>query len=357
MRCRARYLQEYRHENIPFTIAGLYRYADNAVLRSLLQEAGDAQRYSTNSCRCNSALSGDTAQYGKALHNGMLLAQDEINATAQSSSEARLSLHFEDSQGNASIGVNAFHKLVDFNKTPLVLGAMFSKVTMAIAPIAEEQHIVLLSPTSSDVALTNAGDYIFRIYPSDTYDGAYLAQYLARQPGIRRVAVLYLTTSSTTAIAQVFRDSFTKAGGTVVMMDGHAEQTKDFRTVLEKVNHAHPDIVLLCSYLNEMALILRQGAELGYKLRYAAISTIYDKKIFALAGDAAEGVVFSTAKYDANSDDPPIKSFVSAFRERFGQEPTFGQPTATTQCASRQPRFAGVRRNGRRDKNRPVQYR
>ena len=36
------------------------------------------------------------------------------------------------------------------------------------------EHIVILSPTASAIELTDAGDYIFRIYPSDIYDGAFL---------------------------------------------------------------------------------------------------------------------------------------------------------------------------------------
>lgn len=255
------------------------------------------------------------------MRQGMELALTEVNEQAAARGARRLALHVEDSQGQPVTGVNAFRKLVDFNRTPIVLGAMFSQVTMAIAPIAESRHVVLLSPTSSDVALTTAGDYIFRIYPSDTYDGEFLARYVAEQKDVQRIAVLYLTTSSTTAIATVFSDLVKDEGREIVLLEGHDEGTQDFRTLLQKVQRAEPDAVMLFSYLNEMALILRQAQEMGYRFRFLAISTIFDSKIFELAGDAADGVVFSTAVYDPASDEPLIREFVARFEEAYGAEP------------------------------------
>lgn len=266
-------------------------------------------------------LSGEVSQYGKALQNGMLLALKEINSASQQSGEKQLDLKFEDSKGSATAGINAFRKLIDYHKTPIVLGAMFSKVTMAIAPLAEKEKVVLLSPTSSDVNLTKAGDYIFRIYPSDSYDGEYLAQYFVSRLSVKRAAVMYLTTSSTTAITEVFKDRITKAGGEVVLVEGHDQKTRDFRSVLKKLNEHKPDAVLLSSYLDAMALILRQSKELGYKFNFVAISTIYDEKIFELASNAAEGVVFSTAIFDSASKDPLIRKFVQTFNNQYKELP------------------------------------
>lgn len=266
-------------------------------------------------------LSGDNAQFGTALKQGMELALREVNDHAAAEGLRPPQLHFEDSMGDPATAVSAFRKLVDFDHTPIVLGAMFSKETMAIAPIAESRHIVLLSPTSSDVALTKAGDYIFRIYPSDSYDGEFLANYIAQQPDLHRLGVLYLTTSSTTAVATIFKELVEKQGRQVVLIEAHDEGTRDFRSVLEKVRAAKPDAVMLFSYLNEMALILRQAKELGYHFRFIAISTIYDQKLFELAGDAANGVVFSTAIYEPTSTDPRIRDFVQRFRKIHGAAP------------------------------------
>ena len=95
---------------------------------------------------------------------------------------------------------------------------------------------VLVRGESGFTILTNAGDYIFRIYPSDSYDGVFLAEYSYKKLGASTSAILYLQVMSTKQIADIFKKRFEELGGKVLLMEGHNESGTDFRASLIKLN-------------------------------------------------------------------------------------------------------------------------
>ncbi len=264
-------------------------------------------------------LSGETATYEVALKRGMDLAIDEINARGGIEGR-KLAFLFEDSQGEPSKGVNAFNKLARANKVPMVIGDMFSATTLAIAPIAEKQKIVLLSPTASAIDLTNAGDYIFRIYPSDSYDGAYLAAFAWDKLKARTSSNIFLQVTSIAAVSQVFEQKFESLGGGVLRKESYKEGDTDFRSQLMKASKGNPDLIFIPGYLREMALLLKQAKELGIKKPFLSISTFYDPKILELAGEAAEGLLFSSPTFDPEEETPEVERFVTLFKSKYDNQ-------------------------------------
>jgi len=265
-------------------------------------------------------LTGDNAVYGVALKKGMDLAIEEINREGGVKGR-RLVVIFEDDQVDPQKGISAFNKLTKVDKVPMVIGPMFSAVALAIAPIAERARIVLLSPTASSVDLTNAGDYVFRIYPSDAYDGVFLADIAVDKLKARTVSVLYIQVASVSAIVRVFDERFRERGGKVVDEQSYVEGTTDFRAQLAKIKQQNPDVIFMPGYLREMGIQLRQAKELGIKKPILTISTFYDSRIFDLAKEAAEGVIFSAPFFDPESVEPHVKQFVDSFRKKYGEKP------------------------------------
>lgn len=265
-------------------------------------------------------LSGDSASYGQPLREGMELALAEVNAEATTSSKA-LEIVYEDDANLAKNGVMAFKKLVSVDKVPLVIGPMFSAVALAIAPEAQREKVVLLSPSASAVELSAAGDYFFRIYPSDTYDGEFLGKYATNNLRLKSVYIAALNAASTRSVSDVFAKTIREAGGTVLGSDYYAEGTSDFRGIIANIQRLSPQAVFLPGSLREMALFLRQAMELGVKTQFISISTFYDPKIHELAGSAANGVIFSCPAYDATSTSPSVQSFVTAYRRKHDGDP------------------------------------
>lgn len=105
-------------------------------------------------------LSGEAATYGKSARQGIEIGLDLARKLDPKS--PKIVVAYEDTQADPKLGVAAFRKLVNIEKVKVVIGEIASSVTLAVAPVAEAEKVVLISPASSAPKITEAGDYIFR---------------------------------------------------------------------------------------------------------------------------------------------------------------------------------------------------
>lgn len=260
-------------------------------------------------------LTGDAAIYGLDLKKGMDLALEEINSRG-GIKDKNIKIIYEDSQANPKVAVSAINKLINIDKVLMIIGDMFSSTTLAIAPIAQKSKIVLLSPTASAEAVPNTGDYIFSIYPSDAYDGKFLAEFSSKKLKKKNVAIIYVQADAMIVCKEAYKTTLANLGGKVIAEEDYAPKTDDFRSILSKIKPLNPDLIFLSGYLNELTKILRQAREIGITSQFITISTAYDVKLFELAGDSAEGIIISAPFYE-----PELKlSEVVRFREKFNKK-------------------------------------
>ena len=102
-------------------------------------------------------LSGEAAPYGQSAKNALEMGLKEARADG-SLKDREVSLVFEDDRLDPKTGVSAFRKLVETDKVTSVIGPMMSSVALAIAPVANDKKVILLSPSASSPSLTEAGD-------------------------------------------------------------------------------------------------------------------------------------------------------------------------------------------------------
>lgn len=262
-------------------------------------------------------LTGDLSSYAIQLKKGMDLAVEQNNQN----SSRKIRIVFEDDQGDAKKAVSAYRKLVDVNNVQLIIGGMFSSSTLAIAPNAEKDRRVLLSPTASAIDISSAGDYIFRIYPSDEYDGFFLANFAYDSLDAKNIAVLYEQVASVTAISDKFHDICTSKGGNIVYESGYPSDMSDFTSILLKTKQVNPDIVFIPGNIIPVSTILNQARNMGVNTRFLTISTAFDPKIIELSKSSAEGLLFSAPMFDPKGTSPEMKSFNKQYQMKFGVEP------------------------------------
>jgi branched-chain amino acid transport system substrate-binding protein len=266
-------------------------------------------------------LTGDAAAWGAKGRKGVELATDELNAS--NSCGRRIATVFEDSAAQPTTGVSAFQKFASIDKVPAVIGDLVSSVTLAVAPIAERNKIVLLSPTASAPAITAAGEYVYRIWPSDLAEGRAAAEY-AVSKGYRRAATLYLNNDYGLGITTAFSETFSGGDRRIVFSESYLDSNQDFRAAITKLQATKPDVLYIAGYYTDSAAIVRQARVLNLQVPVIAATAVEDQKFIDLSGGAAEGVVYPLATgFDVNSTEPTVKRFVEAFRRRFNESPGF----------------------------------
>jgi branched-chain amino acid transport system substrate-binding protein len=134
-------------------------------------------------------LTGEAAHWGIPPRNAAEMAVGEVNR-AGGIGGRKLALVVEDDRCQPADGISAFNKIMSAANPPVILGAVCSGVTLAIAPLAEARKTVLISPASTSPKVTNAGDFIFRVIPSGSVRAKILAEYIYHERALRKLAVI-----------------------------------------------------------------------------------------------------------------------------------------------------------------------
>lgn len=263
-------------------------------------------------------LTGDLAEPGTKSFNGIKLAVDAYN---DSSPRIPLKLVVEDSKALPAEGVNAINKLINIDHVKIVIGDLTSGVTLAIAPIAEKNRVVVLAPGASNPKVREAGDYIFRNWASDNFDGEVIAKYLMNKLSRKKAVIIYINNEYGMELASAFEKTFIGNGGSVVLKEKYEQGTGDFRSILVKMGGLNFDCIYLPGQPRENGLIVRQLKELGIHTTIAANLSVESPDFYASAEAEAEGIIFSTPAFDVNSNEENVNKFIRSYESMFKMKP------------------------------------
>ena len=144
-----------------------------------------------------------------------------------------------------------------------IIGASWSSHSLAIAKVAQERKIPMISPVSTIPSLTGIGDYIFRVCYTDALQGVILAQFAARELQAKS-ALIFVDISSDFSldVAQIFKTHFTKMGGTVRREIEYKTGQSDYSSQIKQALGENADVVFLAGY-DESGFIAAKLQEAG----------------------------------------------------------------------------------------------
>jgi len=260
-------------------------------------------------------LTGDLATYGVEIKNGIELGLKECDYC--------IYVIYEDDKGQPKNGVNAINKL-KLQGVKYIIGAVPSSVTLSIAPIAEKNKILLFSPASSSPLITDAGDYIFRNYPSDIYEGKAIADY-AMIKGYDSFATITINNDYGIGLKKVFRETVEKAGKKILSEKEYNEGLLDYRTVLASIKNeikGQHAAIFIVGYGGELGRIIKQAREIGIKNQFFSTVNFLDENTKKAGGRYIEGTIFTSPSFSINSKNKKLRKFVSDYREMYDSDPT-----------------------------------
>jgi branched-chain amino acid transport system substrate-binding protein len=264
------------------------------------------------------SLTGNFAQYGEDIQNGLLLAQEDVEKQLG----LRVRLVVEDNASDAKVAVPAAHKLVDVDKVAAVVSGPGSTANLAVAPIMEAGKTSFIA-ISSTPKLNTAGKYVFKLYPDVESEVRRMAPYLI-QKDWKRVAMIYDQSSDGPTVGQAeFSKVFPELGGQVVLSEGFdGKTTTDFRSMLSKVAASNPDAIYIIAADKLSGLVLNQARSLGLTQPVVGWSPLESPVFLSAAGAGAEGVAI-TAQPFSRQGSVVSQEFCTRYQERFnGRVPT-----------------------------------
>lgn len=265
------------------------------------------------------AMSGGGDWYGKVMSRGILLAVDEINANGGIDG-IPLEVVIEDHKsGVAREGVSAINRLINISRVQAVLTS-FSPPTQAIAPIADEQGILLLNGGGTSMALLGLTDIMFhnRTLASDL---AIAAAMRAQELGLGDMAQIAWNNDAGESMVTASRPFWEATGNKVLSTEYMEIGASNIDTQVAKIRASNPDWVALWVFSPETGLAIRRMREFGITVPLIGIEFTGDVK--ELAGSTAEGYEYATDFFAPSSENPWSEQFASAYEERYGEAPEF----------------------------------
>jgi len=262
------------------------------------------------------SLTGDKATFGTSTRDGIDMAVEEINkAGGLLGKQVRVIV--EDDQGKAEEAQTVVTKLISKDKVIAVLGEVASSNSLAAAPVAQQNQVPMISPSSTNPEVTRKGDYIFRVCFIDPFQGYVMAKFAASTLKLTKVAILRDVKSDySVGLADVFIENFKKMGGTIVADQSYSQGDTDFNAQLTSIKPTKPEAIFVPGYYTEVGLIARQAKKQGINVPLLGGDGWDSPKLMEIGGKDLEGAFFSN---HSSMDDPSpvIQKFSAGYKKRF----------------------------------------
>jgi len=294
-----------RFKNLAYAAAAVALLAGTAHADVLIGTAGPT--------------SNAEALFGTTWQNGMELAVKQANAAGGVQGQ-KLVLVRDDDSGDPKQGTLIAQKHCD-NAAMLGVVANFnSGVTIPSSDVYNRCGMPQVT-NSSNPKVTKAGyKNLFRPIANDLSQGSAPAEYALTTLKAKKAAIVHDKQAFGQGVAEVFRDNFTKGGGTVTSFSGVAQTDVDFSALLATIRTENPDVIYFGGIMPAVGLFVKQARELGIKATFFGADSAFTPDFVSGAGPASEGAIvsFQAPPYDSS---PALQKFAADYKAAFGEEP------------------------------------
>lgn len=266
-------------------------------------------------------LAGPDAYIGQASKLALEDYAKELNEKGGLLGRKVEIIFYDYSQDAATESVNAANRLIQQDKVIAILGPSGSIAAMPIAPVVDAAKIPVIATSATNVKVTmddvtkKVHPYMFRVCFIDSYQGKALANFAAKDLGLKKVGIIAAVQDPyAQGIIPFFTEEFEKQGGKIVANEGYNDKDVEFRAQVSKCADAGAE-ALFCppSAYKDVGMIAKQAAALGKKFTYLLPDGVYAKELLEVAGPQLEGAYMSTG---ITEDDPAYDAYKKAFTEK-----------------------------------------
>jgi branched-chain amino acid transport system substrate-binding protein len=261
-------------------------------------------------------LTGQTSSFGQSTRNGSQMAADEINA-AGGINGRQVQLIHEDDQGEPGKAATVVAKLINQDQVRALIGEVASSNSIAAAPNAQQAQVPMISPSSTNPAVTQQGDFIFRVCFIDPFQGEVMAKFAANTLKAKKAAILFDSNSDySKGLTQFFKNSFQKLGGQIVAEQAYAQRDRDFTGQLTQIRSLNPDVIYVPGYYQEVGVIAKQAKQLGINAPLLGGDGWDSPQLWELGGESLNGNYISN-HYSVDDPTPVIQDFVARYKAKY----------------------------------------
>lgn len=265
-------------------------------------------------------LSGPASSYGVMAQRVVSMAVEDINKK----NKIQLEVLYEDGRCSGRDAVNAFKKLSQINKVKVVIGGICSSETLAIAPLADKNKVIVFSPMSGSHEITHAGDYVFRNAPSNT-DAVKAIFDLITKLCAKKVAIVSEKTDFAVSVREQLLKMLSEYKGKYeILTEDFMPNEKDFKSLLPKLVNFAPNVIVLSAQSAQTGSLFLKQLRMSGLDNLVVTPYLGSEKSFR---DSAKGYLSRFISIDLKGllDDPgdDVRNFFARYKDRYREEITF----------------------------------
>jgi len=264
--------------------------------------------------------SGDLASYGIPSVRAAELVVKDLNAK-KGILGREIKLLVEDDVCKPEIATNTATKLVS-QGVHVVLGHICSGATKAAMGIYKDSNVISMSPSATNPALTQSGDYpnFFRTIASDDAQAKLEVDFALDVLKLKKIAVLHDKGDYGKGLAEFAKSLVEKSGkAEVVLYEGITPGAVDYSAVIQKIKNSEAEAVIYGGYHPEASKIVTLMRKKKMKTVFISDDGVKDITFIKVAGKYAEGV-YATGPKDV-SKNPLAIAANDAHKKVYGSDP------------------------------------
>lgn len=267
------------------------------------------------------SMTGKEATFGQSTDRGIALAIKEINAAGGLNGKMLKVITLDD-KGESKEAGNAVTRLITSDKVVAVLGEVASGLSMAGGAVAQQYGVPMISPSSTNPAVTRGRDMVSRVCFIDPFQGYVVAKFTKDNLSLNNVAILYDQTAPySKGLRDEYRKHFEKMGGKIVADQAYSGGDQDFSAQLNTIRAANPQAIFVPGYYTDVGNIALQARKLGISVPLLGGDGWDSEQLAAIGKDAIEGCYYSN-HYAPDQPAPEIREFVAKYQKEYdGQTP------------------------------------
>ncbi|MCX6712460.1 MAG: ABC transporter substrate-binding protein [Candidatus Vogelbacteria bacterium] len=264
-------------------------------------------------------LTGSAAAWGIEKKNTLEIAKDEINK-AGGINGRQLEIVYEDGKCDGKESATAAQKLINIDKVK-ILTTSCSSETLAVAPIAESNKVLVMAVWPTNSKISEAGDYIFRVSYSDADTAKIMATAIGSK--YKSIGVLTEQTDYATGLSDLFKKYYQGK----IYEERFPQESKDVRTQLTKILSSKPETIFLNPDQSATGLeALKQLKVLGFK--GPVYGNFFGGSEEVVKSPNAQNMIFFADPSVSNS--PTKKELLDKYVALYDQKPDFEYAVAAT---------------------------
>ncbi len=277
-------------------------------------------------------ITGPWAFEGQMAVQSCQVAADLINQKGGILNGRKIEIREFDDSGTPKDGALAAMKMVSQKDIVAAVSTYGSPTVEASSNIFEKRKLINIAYGATFVGLSQKNrKYFFRTCGRDDAQGIFFADFVPREFGAKRIAIVHNNTTFAIGVAEetqkALKSKIDAGEVQIVFYDAVNPEDKDFTPILTKLREAKPDVFYYTGHYPEGALIARQSKNIGLDCVFVGSNAVINDDFVKIAGvEVAKGWLMTQEPMPAELENPQAKAFLEAYKAKHGEIPSSPWP-------------------------------